>query len=413
MVRKVLLTLLSVLLLTSVAFAYNANDRVYDSPTKVGDALVFPVFFAVDGVSTDFVIENTNDNCSSVVKVVVRSKKYSQELRDFFIFLTPNDVFRGTISLQNGKPYVSSTDDSWCIDGVCADNVTGGYSYPLVDVACTGDTNQIGYIEAITAYSVCGLTKGSTGAVKKSDLINAWNSVQSVNDNQTLNIITGSAELDVAGAEILAYSATALGDLDITSKLTVGNETSILDTTHNTAYEVEAALAKTNVHFPYYNNKSFGIINFPTKKVDDRNGCDNLSATGPAFDPFNPEYVTNLYDMKENTYTPQGCAVSPCPQEETNSFDSEVNFLALGSGQLGADMGWIRLRFNKGATSGLSQAGDNVTYYGMPSINLVLHMTADGMYILSPSYDITQPTYGNTPVWPFAPDVNKSLLGDD
>jgi hypothetical protein len=156
MVRKVFLTLLSVLILASTTFAWDAADRVYNSPTKLGDALVFPVYFTGDGLSTDFEIVNTNDNCSSVVKIVIRSKKYSQELRDFFIFLTPNDVFRGTLSLNNGVPTVSSTDDSWCLGGSsnlqCADQATGGFAYPLVDVTCSDDTNAIGYIEAVTAY---------------------------------------------------------------------------------------------------------------------------------------------------------------------------------------------------------------------------------------------------------------------
>jgi hypothetical protein len=79
-----------------------------------GNNLKFPVYFALEGQNwkTNFRVINTNTNRSVVAKVVLREGKQSAEKLDFLIYLSPTDVFDATISQENGKVVLTTTDDS-------------------------------------------------------------------------------------------------------------------------------------------------------------------------------------------------------------------------------------------------------------------------------------------------------------
>ena len=72
-----------------------------------GDTLIFPAFNQKDDWGTEIVVRN-NHNYAVVAKLVAYSGVDSQELRDFNIYLSANDVFRCTI--KNGL--ITTSDDS-------------------------------------------------------------------------------------------------------------------------------------------------------------------------------------------------------------------------------------------------------------------------------------------------------------
>ena len=447
MVRKIFLAFVSVLLLASISFAYNANYRVYDSPTKKGDLLIYPIYVAQSGSETNIQVINTSDTYGVVAKLVVRSQKYSKELRDFLIYLTPNDEFNAKLYMNSdGRAHIVTKDDSRCMkyteNGVsvftCADNSTDGWDIDLIDADCD-DTFEIGYIEVVESWAVdLHLEKQWNGSVPKKTLYDAyWNNKivngvgQDVDDNETINSLTGSAEILIANYR-LGYPATALAGVDNHQALTTQVETNVLEAGLNSPEEFEAALAKKGFNYPYYQNNgdvSIAIINFPTKlTVYDEDVCEVTGVQGPAFKQFanndkayEPEYVIGMYDLNERTTSHDNCSdydYSPCEDNESlTSFPFEVNILPITAG-LTTDMGWDRLTFVNNqhlpVTNGNAyNQTDNITYTGIPAISLLLQYHKGFPYFIEPSYDIVKPKYNGNEVWPFAPGDNVSVDGLD
>lgn len=97
-----------------------------------GDYLIAPAYYAIANWKTELKVVNTNTTRAVAAKVVVRDSKSCDELVDFVIYLTPGDVWTGTLYEEGGKVYLKSTDDSMIIGGQVAspDNpiVVGGKS---------------------------------------------------------------------------------------------------------------------------------------------------------------------------------------------------------------------------------------------------------------------------------------------
>ena len=245
-VMKLLFALLLVALVAGPAMANNLAKHVTVSPNDKGDMLIYPVYFAADGLDTNFAVINTSNTLSCVVKVVIRSHHYSQELLDFLIYLSPNDEFKGTLSFNGANYVMTSTDDSLC--------VASGSNPTVYNLAtpCDGvvDTAAYGYVEMFEATSFL-LPKDADGTVSKQDIINAYAAVAAVAVNDTPNILTGFAELVFPGADYAAYQATMFEDYDNLTILNVAVETILGNGADNNLCEVEATLSKNNLAIPY------------------------------------------------------------------------------------------------------------------------------------------------------------------
>jgi len=140
-----------------------------------GDYLIAPVYYAIANWSTELKVVNTNTTRAVAAKVVVRDSKSCDELVDFVIYLTPGDVWTGTLYEENGKVYLKSTDDSMIIGGQVASPsnpiVVGGKSltetYTGKDPATVQDKTVIknvywhGYVE------IFGLANYSPKAIEQ------------------------------------------------------------------------------------------------------------------------------------------------------------------------------------------------------------------------------------------------------
>src|SRR6056297_3586014 len=99
-------------LFLGAASAYNVNEHVKYAPNSEGDMMIFPWYWASQGVNTEFTITNTSDSHCAVAKVVMRSPMYSSEILDWLVYLSPKDKWEGKLYNKNGDVYLYSEDDS-------------------------------------------------------------------------------------------------------------------------------------------------------------------------------------------------------------------------------------------------------------------------------------------------------------
>lgn len=406
-----------VALLVLAFMAVPALAKVSLAPNDKGDLLIYPVYAATNGIETTFTVINTSDTQCAVAKVVVRSMMYSVEVLDFLIYLTPNDVFKGILKVnENGKAVLVSYDDSLLtsfqggVDGIQQrGDQEGGIEFTLLhpflacpapDAILENDLVEIGYIEVFEAAAfdldVRGdCAKGSNGTVAKDDLFAYYWAATSF---ETDNILTGSAELIIPGGDYALFKPTIFRDYHQDEQLDVGEET-VLGNGADPLCVLEAVLSKDNLAVPYYTGSkgaTTAILTFPTKLmncevVPDGNFFDQNSVD-IALDDYAIEYTDDLYDMEELRKGKGGCTQSPCPGDITKYLPWEVNFIAPWNnpddGSIPYLEGWTRLSFDEDTHCAM------VDFEGAPVIGLILEVLADeeinGLVHLSlmpPAYD--------------------------
>lgn len=90
------------------------NQMVSQSLTGVGDLLIYPLFVATEGATTKLTVVNTNRFASTVAKVVFRGYEESEEILDFYLYLSPADVWTGYVYYDAARDSIRvwSDDDS-------------------------------------------------------------------------------------------------------------------------------------------------------------------------------------------------------------------------------------------------------------------------------------------------------------
>jgi len=391
---KGIAVLLCLAFLVAPAMARDNADHVYVAPNAIGDLLVYPVYFAGEGLETNFAVINTSTVFSVVAKVVVRSHKYSQELLDFLIFLSPSDEYKGTLKYQGGKYVLTSTDDSMCScnDGSCA-SVAVPKTYILA-VPCDGvvDSASYGYIEVIEACAFAELTEEDDGTVAKDTIVEAYCNLTAIDDSiWPQDVLTGFGELVFPGVDYTTFMPTVFANYQNRTKLSVAVLTTIGEGANNTLCEVEAALSKNNLVMPYYSGDdgvTVPVLTFPTKLST----CPpDAVAQGPFFaDVFNPVYGLYTYDMMEHKKVPETCEHSPCPEHDPSTLDEEVNIFIIDS--IFAE-GWARGVFGQTTICEALVQGSILTYTGAPIIANVIEITTNGLSIIPAPYDFGAVTY--------------------
>lgn len=89
---------------TGGGLSYKLNK----STTQYGDALIYPAFNTTSGWESEFTVRNTLKNRSVIAKVVVYDGENSEEIFDFNIYLSDEDVF--TFKIKDGM--VTTSDES-------------------------------------------------------------------------------------------------------------------------------------------------------------------------------------------------------------------------------------------------------------------------------------------------------------
>ena len=407
-----LTALLAVLaLMSSPAWSLDYEDHVSVAPNGQGDVLIFPVYFAFDGgFQTKLQVVNTKMDASAVAKVVIRSMGYSEEVRDFFIFLSPTDVWEGYLVYDPtvGKPVIYSDDDSTLTSfeptfATPADP----FVFDLETPTCPGDTNLWGYAEVFLAWVFPDpeTTKDRPGTTKES-IFNRYIGDGSLIEPQPeegdhplgvrddwgpdyTNILAGNMQIqNPLLGWTSALNAVTLKDYLVDIRTTLGDETFFSKTgigANNTVTEVEAALSKQYIGLPYINNaegNTLHFVTFPTKLMQD--DCATPRGTYYGFQEGSPQddhvvYSMRAMDMMERTPGRDDPIVSPIPVDEVSNFPWEVNFLM----PIAFDKGWYRYTFTEGVgdttrTDGLNKFRQPLSYTGAPAIPLAMNFGAGG-----------------------------------
>jgi len=160
--KKFFVSLAAVAALATSAMAYNVSELKFMNHTDINatdfnktigfnqkqtaNALIFPAYFVGNGWESTIRVINTDSREGIVAKVVLYDGKDSHEVRDFNIYLSPNDVWVGKIKVDSdGVAKIISTDDSTPLEN-------GGLADTNHPFAKSIDSN-FGYIEVIAMAS--------------------------------------------------------------------------------------------------------------------------------------------------------------------------------------------------------------------------------------------------------------------
>lgn len=370
--KKILLSSVAAVALTSVAAMAAGGAAVEVAQDQTGDYLVFPAYYAnTSGWSTNLKVVNTNTTHAVVAKVVIREYMSSAEKLDFPIYLTPGDVWEGTLKNVDGKVYISSTDDSMFNNGAPASDVNP-VNQVLFDAAANQD-NTKGYVEvfglgAISASAVDGVTGWSVGTpLDKVKLRADFNAHLNGNTSATdwlavdNNSLYGQEVISAANANgNLAMTLMATAFENVTGTTANTNVVIALDSTlvTNTVLatteqaliqDIEAALQKSNVYVTYYDASATQaaetalLMTQPMKKYRYTNSAITLNQigyAGTAADAAIPTLYTFAYaptarnqtevslvnsvDYSGGTPTTYTCNTEIC-QISVNSFVGSFN----------------------------------------------------------------------------------------
>ncbi len=385
--KMVLLTICMVFL-TSSAWASTLEDHVKVAPGGKGDVLIFPFYAAIDGGwETKLTVINTHKELSTVAKVVVRSPVWSEELLDFFIYLSPTDVWTGTLKFDAQLGAMLESDDDSIVarlDGA-ANPVWGDEEVArraLVQPSGVFDFNEMGYVYVINIASFDeGLPQ-----VDKYDIYERYQLITAITDAVApQNILSGWMDFQVAGFGLTsALNAVTLRDYKNEEVAVIAEETFLGALANNTLMEVEAALSKNDIAIPYLNTGddiSMHFLTFPTKysELDEDGFIEGVRSPFAGFRSdrdFCVRFKLNVYDTTEDSITPADPIWSPAPPPEFNDLCLELNWLV--SDESPFEEGWLRYTFDY-TTLGSNRATEEMIYTGAPVIPVGLNLGMSGM----------------------------------
>ena len=366
----------------AAALMAGSASAVDVSREGTGDFLFAPAYFIGGGMTTDLKVINTSLTQSAVAKVVFRHPVTSAETLDFLIYLSPSDVWNGTVSCAaadaNGnctRSVITSADDSIQLEGSATFASATNAATIVSDNATAGSTGRValpnqGYVEVImgSAYDVAPFRPG----VLKTNILAAHTAAPAlVGVAATPNILTGSVTANAPGIGAATLPLLALADYDNSVKVEVGILSGLDVAGQRTPVrDVEEALWTNNVAIPYTvgaGKVSLATFTFPTKLTYD-------NVTNGQY-PFTAKtcIAANIYDNSENTITGATFNVSPLPTAPQTCLD-EFQWLVFGSNIATGSFteGWARLNFVNptAAVAQVAVATDstNVGRVGVPAL---------------------------------------------
>jgi len=328
-----------------------APNTVYVNPGGLGQSLVYG-YYNVRGNIDLFNVVNTNASDGAKVRVVFRAGKTSEEVLDFSVCLSKNDVWEAFLT-NNGTtaeicPLPSAVAAETTITAPAIPTTCQVFSIPS---DLTANDVEEGYFEILGLSTIPGFD--STATTNPPDVIQsaaacaAWNS--SGSEPAMTNALMGNntiIQLPELGA--FSYNAVALANANIISSiqdLGPGSELTLKDVVIGGCAALEPVLEKSSLLAPYDVATALGgetelIVTFPTRKAchsgDNSSTSDLLNlfncqapSTGSCVTgtpAYSPQVATTVYDndeVSENilNFSPFG----------TSSLPNEVNVLALGS----------------------------------------------------------------------------------
>ena len=356
-----------------------AANAVVVNKDGTGDFLIAPAYFIGGGMTTDLKVINTSQTQSVVAKVVFRHPTTSAEVLDFLIYLSPADVWNGTVSCAAAdaagnctRSVITSADDSIQLENSAS---FASATTPAVITSENGVNgrnalpNQ-GYIEIIegSAYDV---TPFRPGVLKTNIAAAHVAAAQLVGVAATPNVLTGTVTANAPGIGAATLPMLALADYDNSVKVEVGTLSGLDVVGQRTPVrDVEEAIWTNNLNVPYANaagKLSLTTFTFPTKLTYN-------NVTDGQY-PFAAKtcIAANVFDNFENTIAGPLFNISPLPVAAQTCLD-EFQWLVFGSSISTGSFteGWARLNFVS-PTVAVTQVADatdntNVGRSGVPAV---------------------------------------------
>ncbi|OQX11989.1 MAG: hypothetical protein BWK73_16100 [Thiothrix lacustris] len=139
-----------------VAGVMTSAQAVHVNPDGTGQVLLFPYYNARDGYVTNINLVNSTDQ-TKAVKIRFREGKGSQDVMDFNIYMSPEDVWTGSIqpgASKDGKSTVGtiSTADRSCTLPIlvnCSAGECASKPQPFTGIGVAPEDTREGYVEVI------------------------------------------------------------------------------------------------------------------------------------------------------------------------------------------------------------------------------------------------------------------------
>lgn len=355
------------------ALADSYTAHVTTAPNGKGDLVVYPVYMASEGLETKITVINTSLTHSVVAKLIVRSQVYSQEVLDFMLYLSPTDMWIGTLKHGANGPVMVSTD----LSGPTFPSA----GQPLAVANCSGDTNEYGYVEIIEAWS------GTLGAppVAKDLIRTTYEAFPIPYDvAQTVNTLAGSYMISVPAVGWEASdNAVVFKDYDNLTRLSVGLYTLLGQDSFNLIHEVDAAFNKKNIAMTFNSSSESGgtlhMFTFPTKQSYIAGNCTYAARFSPYFpDNGTVRYHMRVQDNEEHTTQDPDDPFSPTDDPEILSMRFELNIKDVLKDSIKNipffDFGWMLYHtfLDDKVTSSTNRSGQVLAYDGVPVIPVIV-----------------------------------------
>jgi hypothetical protein len=391
----------AILTVGSGAWALSYTNHVSLAPNGQGDVLIYPLYVATDGWESDISVINTSSTQSVVAKIVFRSYAYSQELMDFLIYLSPSDMWVGTIkrgvtdkygkvgvgvySVDSSALYDSGIDPATMPDPFARDEAGKRleklFITPIVAPGCAVDLNTMGYVTLLEAWSakINFTAEELADKQKRGKRISA--DYLAAATTTPINALSGSIDISYPNGGAAATSAVALKDWQNMQKLFAGQTTALgKDLANNNQREMDAALSKGSISVPFDNNatvETWHAFTFPTKGTRITavsplcvltNDSDYFRAAGQV------GFAIDEYDIDEMH------ALNPFSPSKALTLPYEFYWVETGTAVF--KQGWMQYRLPGSTTllTDLNLSGQPLAYTGAPVIPLVLNFINDGSF---------------------------------
>ena len=342
----------------------SAAHAVHVNPDGLGQVLLYPYYTVQNDFVTAVHIVNTTAQAKAV-KVRFLEGKNSREVLDFNLYLSPYDVWTGSVvpDAANGAKLVSS--DTSCTRGTItsAGVPFRNFDYSAEDTPVDLNRRREGYIELIEmgvltdsaqikAVTHVNGVPADCAAIRTADQNNA------IQVSAPTGGLFGSGNLvSVEGGVRTSYDPTALDDFsDVPIWFTAGSvspslenvlpEATILDGNQVISYEpagardvdaVSAVLTHDTISNEYTVDagrlsQTDWVITFPTKRfyVNSSNPAPFQKLWSPSTKTSCHAVGFSFYDREERTSTPDVDDFSPPPPgPDPFSLCNEVNTLTI------------------------------------------------------------------------------------
>lgn len=290
--------------------ALMASGTVYasvpsaDAPTGFnmnglqGDLLFAPAVMVTGDWNSELTVVNNDAVNAIVARVSVQQKTDSGDLLDFLIYLSPNDVWKGTLSCGDAAcstMVLTSADDSIPAKAVTANTSVNLDICPVVPAGFASAANPtsyslsaplvagMGYVKVVGAWaSDMGDPTAKTAPISKDAIAARYLAAAKTPDATCLNSTVPAANdapnklsatvrlVNTTGANELAIPMAAITNYDNQAYLSIGTPAGLSPVgpvAVSKIGDVEDAIWNTNNVVPYVNggNRStYAIATFPT-----------------------------------------------------------------------------------------------------------------------------------------------------